>query len=154
MAEQLYGELFDDDGHFLLVFCDSGNGGVTYGYYMGSQARRVLDDEALSILAEYLQINYYDTSLSEEEIFSSTFTETADRIMTVTSAPIVPITIVVVVAIGAIVVFFVVKSRARAKREEAEQLERILDTPLEKFSDQHVEDLADKYESMDDPGKK
>lgn len=148
-AKSLYQELFDDAGHFILVFCDDGNGRVTYGYYMGTQARSVLDDEAIKILTEYLEINYYDTSLSEEELFSDAFADTADRIMKVTPSPVVPIAvcIIVLVIVGAVV--FIVSARMRAKKEEADRMEEILNTPLEKFGDQDVEDLAEKYEKAD-----
>ncbi|WP_282191981.1 hypothetical protein [Adlercreutzia caecimuris] len=32
MAQELYGQLFSDDGHFLLVFCDNDVGGFNCGY--------------------------------------------------------------------------------------------------------------------------
>ena len=148
-AEELYGQLFSDDGHFILVFCDDGNGRVTYGYHMGTQARTVLDDEAIQILLEYLEINYYDTSLSEEELFSDTFAETADRIMQVTPSPVVPIVVCIIVVTVAGAVVFIVMTRMRAKKAEADRMEEILNTPLEKFGDQDVKELEKKYEKAD-----
>ena len=41
-AEELYGELFQDEGHFLLVFCDDNNGSYNCGYTVGSQAKTVI----------------------------------------------------------------------------------------------------------------
>ena len=70
-AEALYPQLFSDEGHFLLVFCDDGRGGYNCGYTVGSQAKTVMDDEAVSILADYLDRYYNDSSVSEEESFRS-----------------------------------------------------------------------------------
>ena len=148
-AEELYGQLFSDDGHFILVFCDDSNGRVTYGYHMGTQAHTVLDDEAIQILLEYLEINYYDTSLSEEELFSNTFADTADRIMQVTPSPVVPIVVCVIVVAAAGAAVFIVKTRAEAKKKEAEHVEEILSAPLEKFGDQDAKELGKKYEKAD-----
>lgn len=53
-AEALYPQLFTDEAHFLLVFCDDGRGGYNCGYTVGSQAKTVMDNEAVSILADYL----------------------------------------------------------------------------------------------------
>lgn len=80
-AEQRYDELFSDEGHFLLVFCDDGDGGFNCGYAVGSQARSVMDDAAIDVLADNLDKNYRNYSLDEEEIFSKAFADTAETIM-------------------------------------------------------------------------
>lgn len=153
VAEQSYDQLFQDEGHFVLVFCDDGAGGYNCGYYMGAQARSIMDNEAIEILSQYLARYYYDTSLTEEEVFSETFSDTADRIMEVTPSPVVPVAICIAVVVVAVIVFVVVRNRAKAKREEAKRMEEILSTPLEKFGDEHVEDLAEKYEAQDGADK-
>lgn len=79
-AEHLYSELFTDNWHFILVFCDDGEGGYNCGYAVGSQAKTIMDSEAISILADYLDCYYSDFSLSEEEIFSNVFIKTAEHI--------------------------------------------------------------------------
>ena len=78
-AAQLYGELFTDDAHFILVFCDDGEGGYNGGYAVGSQAKTIMDSEAISILADYLGPYYSDFLLSEER-FSNAFAKTAEHI--------------------------------------------------------------------------
>ena len=79
-AERLYGELFTDDRHFILVFCDDGEGGYNCGYAVGSQAKTIMDSETISILGDFLEHCYSDLSLSEEEIFSYAFAKTAEHI--------------------------------------------------------------------------
>lgn len=148
-ADELYGKLFTDEGHFLLVFCDDGSGSYNCGYAVGSQAKTVMDDEAVGILSDYLDRYYNDYSLSEEDIFSKTFQDTGERIMTVTQSPIVPIVAGIAVIVVALLAFFVFKKIQERKKAEQESTERILQTPLEKFGDQDVEDLAQKYEDKD-----
>lgn len=145
MAKKLYGELFDDDAHFILVFCDNNAGGYNCGYYGGQAARSVIDDEAVQILAAYLERNYDDLSLSEEQIFSNTFSDTANHIMSKTVNPIIPISIVVAVVVIAGVIVFIVVRRRQAKKEEADRMERILNTPLDQFGDKDLDDLEKKY---------
>ena len=151
MAEELYPQLFTDEGHFLLVFCDDGYGSYNCGYAVGSQAKTVMDDEAIAILADYLDRYYNDYSISEEEIFSKTFADTGERIMTVTKSPLPVIAVCAAVVIVAVLVFITLKKRREQREREQQRAEKILNTPLEKFGDQEIEDLADKYESQDDP---
>lgn len=144
-AEKLYDQLFTDEGHFLLVFCDDGYGSFHCGYTVGSQAKTVMDDEAVGILADYLDRYYSDYSLSEEEIFSKTFSSTATRIMTVTQSPVVPVAICIAVIVVVVLIFLGIKEYNKKKQRDQEYTEKILNTPLGKFGDQELEDLANKY---------
>ena len=146
LAEQLYPELFADEGHFLLVFCDDGYGSFNCGYTVGSQAKTVMDDEAIGILADYLDRYYRDSSVTEEEIFSLAFEKTGERIMTVTKSPVVPVAICIAVIVVAVVVFVTLKKRREQREREQQRAEEILKTPLEKFGDSEAEELAKKYE--------
>ena len=145
-AEELYPQLFQDEGHFLLVFCDDGHGSYNCGYTAGSMAKSVMDDEAVGILADYLDRYYSDYSISEEEIFSNAFAKTGERIMTVTRSPEVPVAVCAAVVVVAVLVFLTLKKRREQREREQKRTEEILKTPLEKFEDQEVEDLAKKYE--------
>ena len=151
MAEELYPQLFTDEGHFLLVFCDDGRGSYNCGYTVGSQAKTVMDDEAIAILADYLDRYYNDYSLSEEQVFSRTFQDTGERIMTVTKSPLPVIAVCAAVIVVAAVVFVTLKKQREQREREQKRTEEMLKTPLEKFGDQDVEDLADKYEQSEKP---
>lgn len=153
-AEDLYDSLFDDEGHFLLVFCDDGNGHFNCGYAVGSSAKGVMDDAAVNVLADNLD-RYYQSASSEEEMFSLAFEKTGSQIMSdqrseqgLSVSPVVKVGAGVLLVLAAIVavVFFVVTRRAARKKKEQADMERILSTPLEKFGDEDVEDLAKKYE--------
>ena len=151
-AEELYDQLFSDEAHFLLVFCDDGNGSYNCGYAAGSLATQVMDSEAVGILSEQIERAYNDYSLSEEEIFSQAFSETADLIMSAAddqqaseTTRNVVIGVVAVVAVGG-AVYLIAKNRKAKQEAERKRIEEILNTPLEKFGDSDIEDLADKYE--------
>lgn len=148
-SQQLYQQLFTDEGHFLLLFCDDGQGSYHCGYTVGAQAKSVMDDEALSIFASYLDRYYYDYNLTEEEIFANTYASTADRIMTVTPSALAEATPMIVIA-GVIAVVLIVAlvlmKRRQAKEREQIRQQQILATPLEKFGDSDLDDLAKKYQ--------
>lgn len=147
IAEEKYNELFTDQAHFVLVFCDDGNGRFNAAYWAGALTGSVLDDEAIQIFKSYLSQNYDDMSLTEEEIFSEAFSDTADRIMTVTPSPLPIVAICAAVIIVAVVIFLIARSRRAAQQREAERMEQILNTPLESLADSELADLEKKYAS-------
>lgn len=145
-AERLYEELFTDEAHLLLVFQEGPSGNYTAGYAVGSQAKTVMDDEAVGVLRDYLDRYYYDTDgLSDEEYFGKVFEETARRIMTVTKSP-WPMVVGIfgVLLIGAGAYFWWQKAKEK-KAQELAAAREILDTPLETFGDTEAERLAEKY---------
>ena len=148
-AESLYDQLFTDEAHFLLVFCDDGAGSYTCGYTVGSAAKTIMDDEALGILRDYLD-RYYTSDVGDEEFFSLTFEKTAERIMTVTKSPWPGVLTVVAVVAGVVLVAalaFTWWKKAKAQKNlEDQRTAEILNTPLEKFGDSEAEELAKKYE--------
>ncbi|MCD8355725.1 MAG: TPM domain-containing protein [Clostridia bacterium] len=153
-AEELYNELFTDQAHFLLVFCDDGVGSYNCGYWIGGQASAVLDDEAIRILADYLNTYYYG-DMSDEEFFSTAFADAGERIMTVTKSPWPTVIVVIVVAAVIVIVLLLAytwwKKAKEQKNKEAKQMEDILNTPLEKFGEEdEAENLAKKYQSKDE----
>ena len=76
--------------------------------------------------------------------------KTGERIRSVTRSPVVPVAVFIAVVVVAVVVFITLKKRREQREREQKRAEEILKTPLEKFGDQEVEDLAKKYE---DDGK-
>ena len=148
-AEALYPQLFSDEGHFLLVFCDDGRGDYNCGYTVGSQAKTVMDDEAVSILADYLDRYYNDSSVSEEEIFSNAFAKTADRIMTVTQSPVVPVAVCIATVIVIALLVFSLQKRREAKERQRQADEKMWSTPLESFGADEAAERAKKYENTD-----
>ena len=103
-----------------------------------------MDAEAVDIFWNYLDRYWVDGSLSMTDVFIKTFDATADTIMTKTTtfADVMRIVMLVflVVAVG-VCVGILLRMKFRRDKEKAAETERILNTPLEKSSD----DLKDKY---------
>ena len=146
-AEEQYQTLFNDDGHFLLAFCDNGYGGYNCGYWMGNQASTVMDSEALEILQNYLAYYYSDMDISEEEIFSLTFSKTGARIMTVTESQMPKMIIAFLIVTALLVIYMIIRKRKEAEAEKAKHTEEILNTPLETYAQHELDDLAAKYDT-------
>jgi hypothetical protein len=107
-ALETYDELFTDEAHLLLVHFenyDFYNYEYSYHTVYGSQAKVLMDEEAEGILFDYLDYHYPNENLTEEQFFSESFKDTADRIMSVTRSPWIPVIIVIGVAVILIVLF-------------------------------------------------
>ncbi|HOC06000.1 MAG: hypothetical protein ACOX21_08700 [Bacillota bacterium] len=151
-AFALYDDLFSDEAHLLVIFFEPPMGDYYSTWYVvGTQAKAVLDDEAMDILLDYIDKYYYYDHLSNEEFFSKAFNDAGKRIMHVPKSPWIPTLIVIGIAIIIIIGFTWWRKAAEQKKREAEATERILSTPLETFGDSQAEELAKKYE--DDPDK-
>lgn len=84
-----------------------------------------MDDEAVGILSDYLDRYYTDTSMGDEEFFSTVFAKTAERIMSVTRSPWPTVLIVVVVAAAVVlVVVLLYKWWKRAKEQRTARRNR------------------------------
>ncbi len=145
-ANDLYDTLFEDEAHLLLVFFEpSPNNYMTY-YVTGSQARSVIDAEAGDILLDYLDRNYANTGFTDEEYFSQSFREAADRIMEVTTSPWIPVLIIFGVLAGLYLLFKWWSKKQANKEREAKRTEEMLNRPIETFGSSKADDLAKKYE--------
>lgn len=144
-ADNTYEELFTDEAHILLVFFEFENEYMTR-YVTGVQAKTVIDDEAGDILLDYLDRYYYDNGLTDEEYFSKSFNDAAERIMQVYRPPWISVGIMAGILIVVLVLFFWWKKAKDQKNKEAEMNEKILNTPLEQFGDTEAEELGKKYE--------
>lgn len=74
-----YNELFESEESMLLIFLDNGK---EYGHWVvpGKQTKSVIDFEATKVLQSNID-ELYKSELSDEELFSSIYLETANEIM-------------------------------------------------------------------------
>ena len=147
-ANDLYDELFKDEAHLLLVFFEYNPSQYMDYYVTGTQAKTVIDSEAGDILLDYID-KYYYSDLSEDEFFSKSFSDAADRIMEVTKSPWIPVLAVLGIIVVVLLLFSWWKHAKKQKNLEAKQTEEILNTPIEKFSDSEAETLRKKYDDKD-----
>lgn len=148
-AQAKYNELFKDEAHVLLIFFEYIESEYHTWYQTGNQAKTVLDTEAMNILLDYVDRYYYE-SLTDEAFFSKSFDDAAVRIMEVTRSPWTTALTVIGILIIIVILFIWWTNMKKQKNAEAEQMERILKTPLETFGDKAFDDLTKKY---DDPEK-
>ncbi|MCL2088873.1 MAG: DUF3892 domain-containing protein [Oscillospiraceae bacterium] len=138
-SDAKYAEMFNDNGaHLLLVFFYNDDiEDYTMYATVGNAAQSVMDREAIDVLMDYIERNYENSSMSNEEMFSQAFDKTGERIMTVTTSPWPKIFLVIGSGIIAIIMLLIAmswwkKSKAQ-KNLEAEQTERILGQDLGEF---------------------
>ncbi len=145
-AETSYEELFDDEGHALLVFWDY-DGAYEYTLWLGADAAELMDTEACDILFDYLDY-YYDEADTEDEFFADAFSDAGERMMSISRSPVYYIVIVLAVGAGAFAVYWIWKSRRDKEAARKKRAEEILNTPLKKFSDggDMIDELEKKYE--------
>lgn len=132
-----YSELFKDEGHVIVCFMESSPSVYATYYWAGSAAKGVIDDEAGEILLDVID-SKYTSDLSDEEMFSKSFSDAATRMMKVghTTKQLIIIAVIVLFCLGFVVsVYLWVKTRAKARTEEAEERERILNTDIDEMSD-------------------
>ena len=132
--EETYYDLFRDEAHVLIVFFEHEPGEFYRWYWCGAQAKSVLDDEAMNILLDYIDLYYYDQSLSaNEEFFSKSFDDASKRIMTVTTSPWIPVLIIFGIVLVLLLLFVWWRKSKQQKNLEDESTRKILETPLDSF---------------------
>ncbi len=147
-AEAWYDENIDDENTFVFMYFGTdheGEGEPGYmNYVMGNRVNSVMDSEAVEIFWAYIDKNWYDDSLSENQVIVNAFTDTADRIMTKTSTGadvLIWLIIAIIIIGGLLLVLRIRKQKRQHEAEKAKETEQILSTPLETTKDE----LLDKY---------
>ena len=151
-AKKWYDEHIKNESTFLYMYFAEANTDNDVGYMAyvnGKQVSSVMDSEAIEIFWAYVD-KYWYSDMSTDDMFTTIFTKTVDRIMT-KSTTAADIGNNAVKVIGAIVVFagiiFVMMVRRKHKSEEAKETEKILNTPLN--GDSEADDLLKKYKKGD-----
>ena len=151
-AKKWYDEHIKNESTFLYMYFaepDTDNDVGYMAYVNGKQVSSVMDSEAIEIFWAYVD-KYWYSDMSTDDMFTTIFTKTADRIMT-KSTTVADIGNNAVKAIGVIVVFagiiVVMVIRRKHKAEEAKETEKILNTPLN--GDSEADDLLKKYKKGD-----
>ena len=151
-AKKWYDEHIKNESTFLYMYFaepDTDNDVGYMAYVNGKQVPSVMDSEAIEIFWAYVD-KYWYSDMSTDNMFTTIFTKTADRIMTksTTAADVgnnaIKVIGVIIVFAGIIVVMVL---RRKHKAEEAKETEKILNTPLN--GDSEADDLLKKYKKGD-----
>ena len=151
-VKKWYDEHIKNESTFLYMYFaepDTDNDVGYMAYVNGKQVPSVMDSEAIEIFWAYVD-KYWYSDMSTDDMFTTIFTKTADRIMTksTTAADVgnnaIKVIGVIIVFAGIIVVMVL---RRKHKAEEAKETEKILNTPLN--GDSEADDLLKKYKKGD-----
>lgn len=151
-AKKWYDEHIKNESTFLYMYFaepDTDNDVGYMAYVNGKQVPSVMDSEAIEIFWAYVD-KYWYSDMSTDDMFTTIFTKTADRIMikSTTAADVgnnaIKVIGVIIVFAGIIVVMVL---RRKHKAEEAKETEKILNTPLN--GDSEADDLLKKYKKGD-----
>ena len=150
-CEQLYDQLFEDEGHILVVSYDY----VGYWYYVGHNAETVFDSEAQEIFENYVD-HYADDLVYDEigldEFYSSVFADTGERIMQVTPNYTMIFIIVVVALIILLLLYRWWQKAKEQKNKEAAHAEAVLNADInDMVNDPTLSNLEEKYENYPSP---
>lgn len=135
--QQKYQALFNDEGHLIVCFMESSPSVYATYYWVGSAAKGVIDDEAGEILLDVID-SKYTSDLSDEEMFSKSFSDAAERMMKVgrTTKQYIIMTVAVIAGLGIVVGFiFLIKAKRKADTEKAKETQKILNTSVEEMAD-------------------
>lgn len=114
----------------------------------GDAIETVMDTEAIDVFWAYLEQNWY-SDMSSDDMFVKVFTSTADRIMdkTTTGKDVAKYALIAVAVIaGGVIIVKVIKLKHKRAKEEAEETERILNTPMESLVEAELKDTMKKYD--------
>lgn len=76
-----YDELFADDGHLILFFCEAHENEYDPYLLIGSKAATVIDTDGENIIYEAIDRWYTDSSLDDDAYFARIFLASGDAIM-------------------------------------------------------------------------
>lgn len=124
----MYDQKFDDEGHFIFAYFQCKNDSKQemegeFRYLSGNSVDTIMDNEAIDIFWGYFQTNYYDTSLTLEEMIANTFSQTAKNIMQnsekeVSKFPMI-LSIILISILVIVVIYALVKNNSRKKKEKS-----------------------------------
>lgn len=148
-AESLYNQYFTDEAHMVFVFqCKDEDTRYNMAACTGAQAKTVVDDEALEILYDYFDSNFY-SDMSEDEFIAASFQRAADRMMKTTPNYTFVGFVIACALVGFFLLIVFIRMLFKRAHEKAEETVAILNAdtkPLDRDSSA-VSDLRDKYGS-------
>lgn len=149
-ANAYYDKYIDNEYTFLYIYFaeeDTDNDVGYMAYINGKQVSSVMDSEAVGIFWNYIDNAWY-SDMSTDEMFTTVFNKTAKTIMKVSTSftevlIIVAVLAAVVIIVGLLIMWWRLKTKRDA--EKAKETERILNTPIEKLSEEE-DHLVKKYD--------
>lgn len=142
----------NNSGNMLILMFEQGYDWDVW-FFMGHQARAVMDVEAQAMLSGYIE-RYWDGQLtwSTERVFREALSDTGSRMMQITRPwwhmPLILIIVGTTIGVGGVIGLKVYRRRKDAEAREMENTERILATDLKGLDDDATR-LAGEYEDLE-----
>ncbi|MBQ8412879.1 MAG: TPM domain-containing protein [Lachnospiraceae bacterium] len=142
--DMLYEKLFDAEGNFLILYIAEED---DYYFAAGYDTGEIIDEESLDVICDKVNSYWYTGNLATA--FGDGLEDAAKNIMAKSNAS----TIIKIIAIGIIVIIVISilfkwwKAKKAQENKEQENLEKILDTPLETFGND-ISELTKKYDEQ------
>ena len=140
--DKIYEELFESEGNFLIVYIAEED---DYYFAAGYDTGEIIDETSLDVICDKVNGYWYTGDLAKA--FGNGLEDAAKNIMAKSNGRVIGIVAVVAVAIIILVAMLIKwwnKKKAQDNKEQ-EDLEKILNTPLETFGSD-INDLAQKYD--------
>lgn len=112
IADECYADTFSDEYHLLIVFRENSGKKLGLAYHVGSEARAVLDDEALELLTQSIEKYFNDAGTPIENKLAMAMAHAKDEIMGPSSSSL----FVYVIMFALVVSFLVYIVSTRYKR--------------------------------------
>lgn len=132
--QETYDATISDESHMILLIMDDGQGNWGSWVYVGSTAATVIDKEAQTIILNFMNkwYNSDPAKYSEDVLFANVFTESADRIMSVTPNYSLMIVIGLGLIIAAIIIINLYIKAQKARKETLEASAEVLNAPIKR----------------------
>lgn len=148
-AEELYGRLFSDETHILLLYCDN----VDYwAWWLGEKAAPHFSDKEINALIDEIYKYWYNDSYTNDEVMAKGIQSYTKELTSVGGGAKTFAVIILLVGgvlfVGAILSYISKSGLEKRYKEEASALrtEQMLSKPLETFGNEEIENLKDKYD--------
>ncbi len=123
---EVYDLTFEDQGHMMVLFLEAEDDHATW-IYCGTDAAKVVDAEARDILYSNIEHEYYSDK-SDELMFSTAFSDTAEQIMTVHKVYGDQLIIALILIFVGVMIYNVVSSKRKKKTDEQPSVAPIIQT--------------------------
>lgn len=140
--DYVYEELFDSEGNFLIVYIAEED---DYYFAAGYDTGEIIDETSLDLICDKVNGYWYTGDLAKA--FGDGLEDASKNIMAKSNGRVIGVVIVVSIAVIVLVAMIINwwKKKKAQDNKEQEDLEKILNTPLDTFGSD-INDLAEKYD--------
>lgn len=140
--DYIYEELFDSEGNFLIVYIAEED---DYYFAAGYDTGEIIDETSLDLICDKVNGYWYTGDLAKA--FGDGLEDASKNIMAKSNGRVIGVVVVVAVAVIVLVALLINwwKKKKAQDNKEQEDLEKILNTPLDTFGSD-INDLTQKYD--------